>query len=61
MSGYEDVKMPFGKHKGELVADLPDSYLNWLLGQDFVKIGYNQLWKMVAKESKYRKDFDIKY
>lgn len=23
-------RMPFGKHKGELLSDIPDSYLNWL-------------------------------
>ena len=24
------MKMPFGKHKGENMEDLPDSYLLWL-------------------------------
>lgn len=26
-------RMPFGKHKGELLSDIPDSYLNWLSEQ----------------------------
>lgn len=25
-------RMPFGKHKGKLLRDLPDTYLAWLLG-----------------------------
>lgn len=29
--------MPFGKHKGEKIKDLPDDYLKWLVDQDFVK------------------------
>ena len=24
------ARMPFGKHKGELIMELPDDYLNWL-------------------------------
>ena len=28
------VKMPFGKHKGELIEDLPKDYVRWLLRQD---------------------------
>jgi hypothetical protein len=24
------VKMPFGKHKGKILADLPVSYLEWM-------------------------------
>ena len=26
--------MPFGKHKGELVCELPDQYLDWLRGRE---------------------------
>jgi len=26
----ERVKMPFGKHKGEMLGDIPKSYLEWL-------------------------------
>ena len=28
--------MPFGKHKGETIPDIPRSYLNWLLEQDWM-------------------------
>ena len=24
-----DTKMPFGKHKDRVIADLPGNYLNW--------------------------------
>ncbi len=25
------MRMPFGKHKGELVEDLPSDYVEWIL------------------------------
>lgn len=25
-----EITMPFGKHKGESISDLPSSYLKWL-------------------------------
>lgn len=31
----DDDKMPFGKHKGERLGDVPDSYWRWFLGQQF--------------------------
>lgn len=30
-------EMPFGKHKGTLIADLPGNYLNWLAREGFPK------------------------
>ncbi|MER2541227.1 MAG: DUF3820 family protein [Azonexus sp.] len=29
------TSMPFGKHKGVLIADLPGNYLNW-----FARVGF---------------------
>lgn len=29
------VEMPFGKHKGTLIADLPGNYLNWFAREGF--------------------------
>ena len=29
------VEMPFGKHKGCLIADLPGNYLNWFAREGF--------------------------
>lgn len=30
-------EMPFGKHKGSLIADLPGNYLNWFAREGFPK------------------------
>ncbi len=30
-----NVEMPFGKHKGRLIADLPGNYLNWFAREGF--------------------------
>ena len=29
------VKMPFGKHQGVVIADLPGNYLNWFAREGF--------------------------
>lgn len=29
-----DLKMPFGKHQGDRLRDLPKGYVNWCIGQD---------------------------
>ena len=29
--------MPFGKHKGTIIADLPGNYLNWFAREGFPK------------------------
>lgn len=31
------MKMPFGKHQGKLLADLPGNYLNWFAREGFPK------------------------
>jgi uncharacterized protein (DUF3820 family) len=28
-------EMPFGKHKGRIIADLPGNYLNWFAREGF--------------------------
>ena len=30
-------KMPFGKYKGRVIADLPGNYLNWFVREGFPK------------------------
>jgi uncharacterized protein (DUF3820 family) len=32
-----DTPMPFGKHQGCLIADLPGNYLNWFAREGFPK------------------------
>ena len=29
------MEMPFGKHKGRIIADLPGNYLNWFAREGF--------------------------
>ena len=29
--------MPYGKHKGQMIADLPGQYLNWFAREGFSK------------------------
>jgi uncharacterized protein len=29
------VKMPYGKYKGRLIADIPENYLVWMKGKGF--------------------------
>jgi hypothetical protein len=31
------ITMPFGKHQGRLLADLPGNYLNWFAREGFPK------------------------
>jgi len=31
------MTMPFGKHEGKLLADLPGNYLNWFAREGFPK------------------------
>jgi uncharacterized protein (DUF3820 family) len=31
------MEMPFGKHKGKLLADLPGNYLGWFAREGFPK------------------------
>lgn len=39
------VQMPYGKHKGCVLADLPGSYLNWFAREGFPK---NDLGRLLA-------------
>ncbi|MDY0314760.1 MAG: DUF3820 family protein [Bacteroidales bacterium] len=49
---------PFGKHKDEDIEDVPTSYLQWLVGEDWFRTQYPKGYKAVLSELKYRKDFD---
>ncbi len=37
------LQMPYGKHKGTLLADLPGNYLNWFAREGFPKGELGQL------------------
>lgn len=59
MKGYRDMPLPFGKFKGQLLADVPNFYLEWLLNQEFVELKFTDLWEMAKMESKYREEFGV--
>ena len=37
------VAMPFGKHQGTVIADLPGNYLNWFAREGFPKTDIGRL------------------
>ncbi len=41
--------MPFGKHKGVLIADLPGNYLNWFAREGFPKGELGQLLALMQE------------
>jgi len=41
--------MPFGKHKGKLIADLPGNYLNWFAREGFPKGEIGQLLQLMQE------------
>ena len=41
------VEMPFGKHKGRLIADLPGNYLNWFAREGFPKGELGELLELM--------------
>jgi uncharacterized protein (DUF3820 family) len=57
--GYEDIRLSFGKYRNELLADIPNSYLDWLLDQEFVEEKHPKLFTLAKIESHYRQQFDV--
>ncbi len=43
------LEMPFGKHKGCLLADLPGNYLNWFAREGFPKGEIGRLLALVQE------------
>ena len=42
---YENWPFPFGKHKGKRLAEIPDTYLDWLIGAGwFIERPGNREW-----------------
>jgi uncharacterized protein len=42
-------EMPFGKHKGTLIADLPGNYLNWFAREGFPKGEIGRLLALIQE------------
>jgi len=57
---YEDVLLPFGKFKGKLICEIPNSYLSWLLDQDWMVKDWPNIYVQCQLESKYREDWNIR-
>ena len=41
------TKMPYGKHKGQSIADLPGQYLNWFAREGFPKTEIGRLLELM--------------
>ena len=41
--------MPFGKHKGQIIADLPGQYLNWFAREGFPKSDIGRLLQLMQE------------
>lgn len=45
----DDTIIPFGKYKGEKLNDIDLKYLDWCIGQDFVKIDYPDFYEKLVQ------------
>ncbi len=52
------MKMPWGKHAGEEIEDLPDIYLKWL-AENLDESKHHQICIAADKEYRFRKDNQI--
>ena len=43
------ITMPFGKHKGRILADLPGNYLNWFAREGFPKNEIGRLLQLMQE------------
>lgn len=59
MVKQRDLLFTFGKYNGVLVADVPNSYLNWVLEQDWFCKEYVDLKNQVEIELVYRNKFNV--
>jgi uncharacterized protein (DUF3820 family) len=59
MREYEDKPIPFGKYKDILICDVPNWYLEYIIGEKWFKEKFVDLLILIEKELKYRKQFDI--
>jgi uncharacterized protein len=41
--------MPYGKHKGRIIADLPGNYLNWFAREGFPKSEIGRLLALMQE------------
>lgn len=53
MSEPGEYKMPFGKHRGEKLSDIPIGYLDWLLGIDLQPETRTAIEAYLATQAEY--------
>jgi len=59
MVKQRDIYFTFGKYNGTLIADIPNKYLEWIIGENWFKTKFKELKDQVEIEIKYRKQYDI--
>lgn len=52
-------RIPFGKHRGEDIEDLPNGYLKWLLGEAWFEEKFSAEREIVEDEIAYRDKWGI--
>ena len=52
-------KMPFGAFKGIDIEDIPNRYLEFIIGEKWFLSRESELTENIKKELKYRKQWDI--
>ena len=49
LQGLLTTAMPYGKHKGQIIADLPGQYLNWFAREGFPKGEIGRLLQLMQE------------
>lgn len=44
-----EIEMPYGKHKGRILADLPGNYLNWFAREGFPNTELGRLLQLMQE------------
>lgn len=61
MGLINDIYLPFGKHTGEPISNVPSSYLKWCLEQDWFEDKYEDLIRSFEEELNWRDLFDMHF
>ncbi len=51
MTDIRQREMTFGKHKGTPLDVVPDSYLIWLYGQDWLKRDHSDVYSYIVENT----------
>lgn len=56
----EETVLPFGKHAGQSIEDIPNDYLKWFVENICTQDEYVWLERPIVEELQYRNKFNIK-